>query len=52
LAALEVSVTLPPLQKVKLPFEVMNGIAGFGFTVTVVVPELATQPAAFVTVTA
>jgi hypothetical protein len=35
-AKLEVSVTLPPVQKVVAPEAVIVGVAGIGFTVTVV----------------
>ena len=50
LPVLEVKVTLPPAQKVVDPLAVIVGVAGAGFTVTVV-PALAAleQPEAFVT---
>ncbi len=41
LAALEVSVTLPPVQKVVGPPGVMVGAAGRGLTVTVVMADAA-----------
>ena len=50
--ALEVRVTLPPVQKVRGPLAVIVGIPGTAFTVTVVAEEAAeVQPAAFVTCT-
>jgi hypothetical protein len=50
--ALEVSVTLPPAQKVNGPPAVMVGVAGNAFTVTTVAVEAALwQPAALVTCT-
>jgi len=50
--ALEVSVTLPPVQKVNGPPAVIVGVAGIVLTVTVVAAESAeVQPAAFVTCT-
>ena len=50
--ALEVSVTLPPVQKVRGPLAVIVGVAGKVFTVTVVGTEAEDiQPAAFVTCT-
>ncbi len=39
LALLEVNVTLPPVQKVVGPSGVIVGVAGVGFTVTVVALE-------------
>ncbi len=50
LAALEVSVTLPPAQKVVAPLGVIVGV-GSGLTVTTVAAELAEQPFPSVTVT-
>jgi hypothetical protein len=50
-AALEVSVTLPPWQKVVLPPGVMVGVVGTKFTVTGVGIEEAEHPAPLVTVT-
>ena len=50
--ALEVKVTLPPVQKVVDPPAVIVGVAGRVFTVTVVCAEAGeVQPAAFVTCT-
>jgi hypothetical protein len=50
--ALEVSVTLPPTQKVNGPPAVMVGVAGSAFTVTIVAAEAALwQPDALVTCT-
>jgi hypothetical protein len=46
----EVSITLPPGQKVVGPFAVITGIVN-GFTVTGVEPEAVLQPLALVTVT-
>ena len=48
---MDVNVTLPPWQKVVLPPGVIVGVAGFEFTVTVVVAEVAEHPDALVTVT-
>jgi hypothetical protein len=50
LAALEVSVTLPPAQKVVAPLGVMAGVAGVGFTV-IAMERAALVPQAFVDVT-
>lgn len=47
----EVSVTEPPEQKVVGPPAVIVGVAGFAFTVTVVVADVAEQPEPLVTVT-
>ena len=44
LAVLDVSVTLPPSQKVVAPPGVIVGVAGVGLTVTVVVPAVEVQP--------
>ena len=44
LALLEVKVTEPPVQKVVGPPAEMVGVAGTGFTVTVVTTEVAEQP--------
>ena len=44
-AALEVRVTEPPEQKVVGPLVVIVGVGGFGLTVTVVVADVAVQPA-------
>ena len=41
LAALDVSVTLPPVQNVVGPPGVIVGVAGVGFTVTVVAADAA-----------
>ena len=41
-ALLEVSVVLPPVQKLAVPLIV--GVAGMGFTVTLVVPAAEVQP--------
>jgi hypothetical protein len=49
--ALEVSVTLPPAQKVVAPPAVMVGVAGLALTVTVMDADVALQPLALVTVT-
>jgi len=50
--ALEVRVTLPPVQNVNGPPAVMVGIAGIGFTVTAVANEVALlHPMALVTIT-
>src|SRR5205814_10453487 len=43
-ALLEVSVTLPPAQKVVGPPGVMVGVAGVGLTTTLVVPAGEVQP--------
>jgi hypothetical protein len=51
LAADEVNVTEPPLQKVVGPPAVMVGVDGFALTVTTVAVDVAEQPAPFVTVT-
>ena len=51
LAALDVSVTLPPAQKVVGPPGVIVGVAGIGLTVTVVPAEVALQPLPSATVT-
>ena len=45
------SVTEPPAQKVVGPPAVITGVAGFGFTTTLVEVLVALQPPAFVTVT-
>ena len=50
-AALEVSVTLPPWQNVLLLPAVIVGVAGNGFTVTKVSAVVAVQLFALVTVT-
>ena len=51
-AALDVSVTLPPWQNVVAPEGVIVGVDGNGFTVTVVGADAAeVQPIAFLTVT-
>ena len=50
-ALLLVSVTLPPAQKVVEPPALIVGVAGFGFTVTVVLALVALQPLPSVTVT-
>src|ERR1051326_7343934 len=42
------SVTEPPAQNVVEPLGVIVGVAGFGFTVTVVAAEVALQPLPFV----
>jgi hypothetical protein len=47
----EVNVTLPPSQKVVGPLVVMVGVAGIGFTVTVVPAEAAEVQPPLVTVT-
>jgi hypothetical protein len=44
-------ITDPPAQNVVGPPAVITGIAGKGFTVTVVATEVAEHPFAFVTVT-
>ena len=44
LALLDVSSTLPPVQKVVGPPGVMVGVAGIGFTTTLVVPAAEVQP--------
>jgi hypothetical protein len=44
-AELEVKVTEPPAQKVVGPLVVIVGIGGFGLTVTVIVADVAVQPA-------
>ena len=51
MAALDVSVTLPPWQKVVLPPAVIVGVTGFELTVTAVGADVAEQPDALVTVT-
>jgi len=51
LAALEVSVTLPPAQKVVGPLGVMVGVAGSGLTVTTVATEAALEQPRDVTTT-
>jgi hypothetical protein len=51
LAALAVSVTLPPAQNVVGPLAVMTGVAGNALTTTLVGAELPLQPFASVTVT-
>jgi hypothetical protein len=48
-APLEVKVTLPPAQKVVGPPGVMVGVAGIGFTVTVVAAEEALAQSFIVT---
>ena len=50
-ALLDVSVTLPPVQKVVGPLAVTTGVEGFAFTVTVVAADVAEHPLALVTVT-
>ena len=50
-AELEVSVTLPPAQNVIAPLVDIVGVAGNGFTVTVVAAEVALQLFALVTLT-
>ena len=51
MAGLDVSVTLPPWQNVMLPPAVIVGVAGNGFTKTVVANDAADlQPFALVTV--
>ncbi len=50
-ALLEVSVTLPPVQKVVGPPGVIVGAAGIGLTVTVVAAEAALAQPSDVTVT-
>ena len=50
-AELDVSVTLPPWQKVVGPLALIVGTAGNGFTVTLVEAEVAEQLFAFLTVT-
>jgi hypothetical protein len=50
-ALLLVSVTLPPEQKVNGPPAPIVGVAGLGFTVTVVPALVALQPLPLVTVT-
>ena len=50
-ALLLVSTTLPPEQKVVGPLAVMVGVAGVGFTVTLVAALLALQPLPLVNVT-
>ena len=51
LAALAVSVTLPPSQNVVGPPAVMTGVAGRGLTVTAVAALVALQPLPSVVVT-
>ena len=51
LALLDVSVTLPPVQNVVGPPALMVGVAGIGFTVTVVGAEAALVQPLVVTVT-
>ena len=48
---LEVSVTLPPLQKVTGPPAEIVGVVGVGFTVTAIAFDTAEQPLGLVTVT-
>jgi hypothetical protein len=48
LAYEEVKSTEPPSQKVVGPLAVIVGALGFGFTVTVTVPEVEEHPAPFV----
>jgi hypothetical protein len=50
-ALLLVSTTLPPAQKVVGPPAAIVGVAGFGFTVTLVAALVALQPLPLVTVT-
>ena len=50
-AALDVSRTLPPAQKVVGPPAVIIGVPGLEFTITVVVAEVAEQPGPLLTVT-
>ena len=50
-AALEVKITLPPLQKVVAPLAEIVGVAGNAFTVTAVALEVAEQPFPLVTIT-
>ena len=50
-ALLLVSVTLPPAQKVNGPPALIVGVAGLGFTVTVVPALVALHPLPLVTVT-
>lgn len=47
----DVRITEPPAQKVVEPPAVIVGVAGFAFTVTVVVADVAEQPEPLVTVT-
>ena len=51
LALLDVSVTLPPAQNVVGPLGVIVGVAGIGFTVTLVAAEAALVQPLVVTVT-
>ena len=44
-------ITLPPWQKVVAPLADMVGVAGNGLTVTIMLLDVAAQPAALVTVT-
>jgi hypothetical protein len=50
-ALLLVNVTLPPAQKVNGPPALIVGVAGLGFTVTVVPALVALHPLPLVTVT-
>ena len=49
MAALDVSVVLPPVQKLSVPVTV--GVDGNVFTVTMVAPDVAMQPVCVVTCT-
>jgi hypothetical protein len=50
-AALEVKITFPPLQKVVAPLAAIVGVAGNAFTVTAVALEVDEQPFKLVVVT-
>ena len=50
-AELEVKITFPPAQKVVAPLTAIVGVAGNGFTTTVVALEVAEQPFTLVTIT-